>query len=495
MAVKRVKILAPRLNSLPYQFLVMGILGMTFWQAAPSLAATGLPSLQRPAVHSLTAQTVPSVDESYTLGAGDSLQVTVFMADQYSGSYEVLVDGSLNLPGAGSVMVDGLTLEDATTAVSNAYANRLRRPIVTLSLVAPRPLRIGVGGEVSRPGAYTLSREGTQFPTLISALELAGGVTQLADIRQVQIQRSGQFGVSQTITVDLWQFLQTGNTGYDLTLRDGDSILIPTVEEFDRIQSAQTTTASFASNESRPLNVAVVGEVFRPGPYTVTGTAQTTSAGLQGEASTSTVLPTVTRAIQIAGGIRPDADVREVEVYRRTRSGTRQVIAVDLWNLLQTGDLSEDIVLQEGDTVYVPTAMTLAPGEVAELAAASFSPNSIRINVVGEVNRPGLVEVPPNTPLNQGILAAGGFNNRAREADVQLIRLNPDGTVSRRSLPVDFAVGIDEASNPSLRNNDVIIINPSTAANVGDALETVVTPLGRALTLFTIPATLLQLFQ
>ncbi|MBE9139575.1 SLBB domain-containing protein [Nodosilinea sp. LEGE 07088] len=497
MVIKQLGQAVGRPCCLPRQLLALAFLGVSVGVAAPAFAAADFPLPQAAMEYNLTAQGrgVPSVDERYTLGPGDQLALTVFMATQYDGTYEVVVDGTLNLPGAGSVMVGGLTMEAATAAVSNAYASRLRRPIVTLSLVTPRPLRIGVGGEVSQPGAYTLTREGTQFPTLIRALELAGGVTQLADIRQVEIQRLTQDGISRTVTIDLWEFLQTGNIGYDLTLRDGDSILVPTVEQFDRVQSAQTNAASFASSDSESLNVAVVGEVFRPGPHTVTGTTQTTSAGLQGQATGSAVLPTVTRAIQVAGGIKPDADVRGVQVFRRTRGGDRQEIDVNLWNLLQTGDLSEDIILQEGDTVYVPTATTLLPSDATELAAASFSPNSIRINVVGEVATPGPVEVPPNTPLNQGLLAAGGFNNRARKIDVELIRLNPDGTVSRRSLPIDFAAGVNEANNPGLRNNDVIIVNRSAAATVGDALDNVATPLGRALTLFTVPATLLQLFD
>ena len=61
---------------------------------------------------------------------------------------------------------------------------------------------------------------------------------------------------------------------------------------------------------------------------------------------------------------------------------------------------------------------------------------------------PGVVEVPPNTPLSQGVLAAGGFNNRARKASVELIRLNPNGTATRTSVDVDFAAGLDESETP-----------------------------------------------
>ena len=62
-------------------------------------------------------------------------------------------------------------------------------------------------------------------------------------------------------------------------------------------------------------------------------------------------------------------------------------------------------------------------------------------------------------------MAAGGFNNRANETEAELIRLNPNGSVSRRVIDVDFAQGIDEEDNPLLRNNDVVVVNPSAIAN------------------------------
>ncbi|MEL6320754.1 MAG: SLBB domain-containing protein, partial [Cyanobacteria bacterium J06626_14] len=125
-----------------------------------------------------------------------------------------------------------------------------------------------------------------------------------------------------------------------------------------------------------------------------------------------------------------------------------------------------------------------------------FSPDTIRINVVGEVDNPGLVEVAPNTPLSQGILAAGGFDNRrARTSSVELIRLNPNGTATQSSIDVDFAAGIDETNNPLLRNNDIIIVKRSASATIADTLDTLVVPLGRAFSLFSIPASILNLFE
>lgn len=489
-------------NFFPYPFLGASIrFSLLLVLIVPSPAIAQSLSLPDLSTGEDSGANIPSVEgalavDDYILGAGDRLQIEIFRIPEYSGEYEILVSGQVSLPMIGQILVEGLTLPQAQDKISQAYSARLRRPIINLTLVQPRPLRIGIAGEVTHPGSYTLDREGTQFPSLISALEDAGGVTQSADLRQIVITRAAGGATQRVLVTDLWQFLQTGDLRYNLELRDGDTIFVPTRETFDPNESLQLAAASFAADESRPLNIVVIGEVFRPGPYTVTGTARTGEAGVPGGTGGTSIPPTVTRAIQVAGGIKPDADIRDVQIYRRTRNGQEQRIDVNLWNLLAEGQITEDIVLQEGDTVLIPEAENILPEELSEIAAASFSPDTIRINVVGEVEDPGVVEIAPNTPLSQGILAAGGFDSRrARTTDVDLIRLNPNGTVTRSSIPVDFAAGINDETNPLLRNNDVIVVNRSTSASIADTLDTVVVPLGRAFSLFTIPTSFIRLFE
>jgi polysaccharide biosynthesis/export protein len=428
---------------------------------------------------------------AYTLGPGDRVRINIFQVEQYSGETQVLVDGSLNLPVVGSVSVQGMTLEQTAAVISAQYARILRRPIVTISLVTPRPLQIGVAGEVNHPGSYKLNPQGDQLPTLTEVLELAGGITQAANIQQIQVHRPQRSGADQVIAVDLRQLLQTGDLRYNLTLRDGDAVFIPTATEVNLAESSQLAAASFATDQTQPINIAVVGEVYRPGPYTVTGSARTGEAGVPG-ANTAGSLPTVTRAIQVAGGIRPEADIRQIQIRRPTRSGSEQIISINLWELLKSGDLRQDAILQEGDTVSVPTVTAINPVESAEVAAASFSPDTIRVNVVGEATRAGVVEVPPNTPLNQAILAAGGFNNRARRSSVDLVRLNLDGSVSQRSISVDLTQGTNEATNPALHNNDIVIVRRSGIASFSDTLGTALAPLSQV---FDVPLLFLRLFS
>lgn len=106
--------------------------------------------------------------------------------------------------------------------------------------------------------------------------------------------------------------------------------------------------------------------------------------------------------------------------------------------MLKEGDVSQDLFLQDRDTIVIPTATVISPAESIQVATASFSPECCRVNIVGEVKQPGSVKIPPNTPLNQAVLAAGGFTTRDRTKSVDLIRLNPNGTITKRNIAINF---------------------------------------------------------
>jgi polysaccharide export outer membrane protein len=358
-------------------------------------------------------------------------------------------------------------------------------------------VNVVVSGEVNRPGSYQVGllagggdNPGVQYPTVLGAITLAEGVTLAGDIRQVQLRRPQGLGPEQIINLDLTELVRTGNLPQDITLRDGDTIFVPTTTNVNLAEVRQFSTTSFAGDPKRPRTVTVVGEVNRPGSYVVVGGSATTQedgADNRGGGDAGGGLPTVTRAIQLAGGITSSADIRSIQIRRPTKTGTEQTVNIDLWQLLHNGDTSQDTIVQDGDTVIIATATDLNPAEATELADANFSPATIQVSVVGEVKEPGVVNIPPNTPLNQALLTAGGFtNSRARKKDVELVRLNPDGTVTKRSVSIDLAQGISEKDNPTLRDNDVIVVNRNGIARIGDTLGTVLSPVTGIFSLFRI---------
>ncbi|MGA7936121.1 MAG: SLBB domain-containing protein [Kovacikia sp.] len=438
----------------------------------------------------LAAPSLSPDQEAYTLGPGDRFKVEVFSVPEYTRDYTVLVNGTVNLYLVGNLSVQGMTLKQVEDAIAARYARLVKRNLIDVSLLSSRPLNLAIAGEVSRPGTYSVTvPEGGKFPTITRLIQQAGGLTQSANPGIVKIRRPQQSGQDLIINVDLWELFKTGNIRQDIALRDGDMVFIPAATNIIPAEASQLAAANFAADATQPLNIAIVGEVARPGSYVLsrggTTTGGTTTTAAPGIASGgSGGLLTVTQAIQQAGGITQLADIRKVEIKRITRSGPPQVIRLNLWDLVQTGDASQDLVLQQGDSIVIPTATALNPAEASLQNSASFSPSLIRVNVVGEVVSPGAIQVPPNSTLNQALLAAGGFNKRARKGTVELIRLNPNGTVTRQEVSIDFSKGIDERGNPLIRNNDIIVVKPTGIAKFSDTLDTVLTPLGRLLPFF-----------
>ncbi len=457
------------------------LLVFIFLVAVPSLT---LPILaQTPVMPSKGAENQALATETeYTLGAGDRIQVIVYQLADFSGEYFVLVDDTISFPLLGNVNVKGLTLSQLSELLSKRYAQYLKQPIVSVRLIAPRPLKIAIAGEVNSPGAYTLNLiQGQKFPSLTDLLQQAGGLTTVADIRQIQVRRLYQ-GQQRLLSLNLFSLIQQGNLDQDISLRDGDSVIVPTKKVIDVADTRLLSDANFGFEANQELNIAIVGEVSRPGSYKVVPDKGSQTSGGTSGGGVRQQPPRLTLAIQQAGGIKPLADIRRIEVRRFNRDGSQQIVNVNLWQLLEKGDIEQDVILQEGDTIIIPTATVIDPKESESFANASFSPLSIRINVVGEVRRPGVVEVPPNTPLNQGLLAAGGFDpRRADEGIVELIRLNADGTVSKRSIPINLAQGIGDENNPPLRNNDVIVVNRNILTSTTDTLSTLLSPLGATL--------------
>jgi polysaccharide export outer membrane protein len=234
----------------------------------------------------------------------------------------------------------------------------------------------------------------------------------------------------------------------------------------------------------RPLRVAVVGEVERQGIYSLT-----TSEASKTEAAVGiSGLPTLVDAIQKAGGITDQADLRQVVLQRRL-PGDRPLFKRTRLNLLALvfdGDQAQNPLLFDGDTIRVIKAEEPVP-EAIELSTTTLAPTTISVNVVGEVKGPGRISVPANTPLIQGILAAGGPREwRANTSDVELVRINRNGTATRERFRINYSLGASNAKNPPLRDRDTVIVNRSALAITSDAIGAITQPLSGLVNAWTL---------
>lgn len=238
----------------------------------------------------------------------------------------------------------------------------------------------------------------------------------------------------------------------------------------------------------RNLRVNVVGEVNRPGSYVVSpeGVDTVGDIGVGQVGGNVSQWPTVTQAIQTAGGITQFANLKDVQIRRVNAYGYEETITVNIWNLLKTGQIQEDIPLRDRDTIIIPTATALSPDELTLLGSANVSPALIQISISGEVANPGILEVPPNTSLNQALSMAGGFTPRSRRDQIDLVRLNPDGTAVAQTVSLDNTAGLNAVSNPALRDNDVVIVQRTNAVAIGDTVDPILRPIAQGLGILSI---------
>ncbi len=229
----------------------------------------------------------------------------------------------------------------------------------------------------------------------------------------------------------------------------------------------------------RPIRVALVGQVERPGIYSLTTAEASATAGGSNNISG---LPTVVDAIQKAGGITQQANLRGVVLQRRLPGMEMPLnykeAELDLLDLVLEGNQSQNPFLFDGDTIRITQAEE-TPRDAVELAAMNLSPQVISVNVIGEVETPGRVELQANTPLVQAVLAAGGPKNwRASTGNVELVRINRNGSATLKKFKIDLGEGASNEKNPPLRDGDSVKVNRSTLARTSDAINAVSQPLG-----------------
>lgn len=255
--------------------------------------------------------------------------------------------------------------------------------------------------------------------------------------------------------------------------------------------------------KGRSVSVYVLGDVERPGlvsvePDTVPSVlneeaataAPQQASGRQTAARTTDsieykeIVPrinklTVLTAIQLAGGLNDTADVRRIRV---TRGDTGQTAYDNLWALLAEGDVTQDVELRPGDSIFVAHTNSFHDGSLLGFAAD----RSRRVRVWGGVKYPGVYELKPQDDLYSVIAKAGGFTEIAISSSVLLSRLHPDGTIKTMNVALPSkdvfltrarTPRVDVMGRTALQDGDVVIAAESA---VKKALPRVTTALGAA---------------
>ncbi|HMV64660.1 MAG TPA: polysaccharide export protein EpsE [Rhodocyclaceae bacterium] len=159
----------------------------------------------------------------------------------------------------------------------------------------------------------------------------------------------------------------------------------------------------------RGAQVAVLGQVARPGRYPLESTAMK-----------------VTDALALAGGTTPQG--AEKVILTGLRNGRRVRLEVDVADLFVTWTPEKDVPVQAGDTLYVQRAP--------------------QFYVYGEVLKAGAYRVERNMTVLQALSLGGGLNPRGTERGIRIHRRGDDGSVRV----------INPQLNDPVQADDVIVV-------------------------------------
>ena len=182
----------------------------------------------------------------YVLGPGDKLFIDIYGESEAYYQVEISPEGNALLENIGPVNITGLNLDQAKTRLKN----RLKRVYngisngktsINISVGIPRAIRINIAGEVQLPGTYNFSA----FNTLYNALYVAGGITENASLRDIRLYRNNKL----ISTVDVYDFLTSGDMTNNVRLENNDLILVGTYKNRVTIKGNVITPGRFESKE------------------------------------------------------------------------------------------------------------------------------------------------------------------------------------------------------------------------------------------------------
>lgn len=334
------------------------------------------------------------IPSDYRLGVGDQLVVQLFGKE--NGEYVLVVgrDGNVNFPKLGGITLAGMTFEDAQHLIKTRVSQQLIGVESAVTLGKLRAINIFMSGEVSVPGAYSVSA----LTTVSQALFQGGGVTKIGSLRDIQVRRGGNI----VARFDVYDLLMRGDVSDDIRLRSGDVIFVPTVTSV----------------------VEVRGEVRRPMAYELVGNES------------------VRDLIAMSGGLTKDAFASLAMLVRTSVEGGLPV--AKSVNLLTPS--AQQLALRDGDILDVPptggalTNTVDIRGAVYRSGPIGWSPGLRVSDILGSAER----DLMPVADLDYSLLIR--FKNQL--LDIEVIQFSLMDSLLKPSSDGD----------PELRVGDQVLV-------------------------------------
>lgn len=433
----------------------------------------------------------------FIVGPGDKVEIKVYRNDDLNSTVQIDPSGKITYPLLGDVQASGLTVFQLRDNMAKGLSRFLKDPQVVVNLTSYQSHKITVLGEVANPGLVSMDSQ----PTVLEVISRSGGFGANADKGNVVVIRKKQ-GNSTVIPLNLKKALE-GDKTQDVLLKRDDIVYIPTVTNkltvlgevtnpgvvvLDRelnespmtLLDAVIKVGGFGSNadktgvviirkngdnaETRKFDIKKVLEegdlsqnaVIQKGDIVYVPKIDQRVVVMGEVAAPGTVqldMPIrIFEAISKVGGFSANANKNNIILIRDDK-GESRLMSIDMQKALESGDISQNLLLQKGDVIYVPR-------------------DNKRIIILGEVASPGYFSYDTPLTIVDAVSKAGGFTSNANEKKVALIRKGVDKqeNVKLVNLKKVFKEGDVENGSLILQNGDIVYVPTTFIADVETVL-------------------------
>jgi protein involved in polysaccharide export with SLBB domain len=437
------------------------------------------------------------VSSEYIVGVGDEIVVIVWGDVQFNSSLEITRMGTISPKGIGQITVAGKSLKEIEKLLIKRfsriysgvkYGKSNATTFVDVTIGRMRKKQVYIVGDVKFPGTYSI-------PSLagpLGAISFSGGPTEKGSLRDIYISR----GNSIIDTVDLYGFLLSGEINDTIFIADQDVIIIPPVKNRVTLDGAVHRPAiyelksnenltdllkyaggfipesnrnscniirSFENSERKLITVDSINkdktvELFKNDEVTINYLdfvnniiSVEGAVKYPGEFAYSENI-SLLDIIRLAGGVNDDYFPDRLEILRTYDDYKKEVISVNIGTLLDSTDLSQNIKLRKWDKIKI-------------LSLWDFKFRKF-ISISGEVNNPGKYFLRDSMTIQDILILAGGFTEKASKESVELSRIISSSKESGNSseiTKIEISSEFYENSSNKLQHMDNVFVRENSS--------------------------------
>ena len=167
---------------------------------------------------------VPMARETYVIGVGDALRITVWKNGEVSlARVPVRWDGMISIPLLDDLQAEGLQPMELKEVITRELSEFIAAPDVTVTLLESNSRSVSILGEVRQNHRFPLQRD----MRVLEAVAQAGGFTSFADKSDVRIVRQQPDGTEAEYRFDYSAYIKGNAAGTNIVLQAGDTIIVP----------------------------------------------------------------------------------------------------------------------------------------------------------------------------------------------------------------------------------------------------------------------------